>query len=91
MNRADQIIAIKKNFNFKFIWLMMVAVNWEWESSHGVPSIKELKDCATELLKKVKDNSNVSTGGFEASMNNGDLCLTFTADEIVASDYIDDH
>ena len=59
-------------FNFERVHTMMVAVDWKWSLGSGpdglrVPDIQDLMNTAERLLyAAVRDQSTVSTGGFEA-------------------------
>lgn len=71
---------IINQFDFKRVQKAMFALDWEWYSSEGVPSIKEMKDCAKSLLSHASEkiDSTVMTGGFLALHSvDGDLSLSF--------------
>jgi hypothetical protein len=57
---------IEKHFDWKRVHKVMAHLDWGWNSSNGVPSIKELKECAKYLLDEVVDNDSrmICTGGF---------------------------
>lgn len=59
---------IMDEFNFERVHKAMVALNWEWSGSDGVPTIGELRRQARQLLKELTNNKNrvVGTGGFYA-------------------------
>ena len=61
-------------YDFERVHKAMEALNWEWCSSNGVPSVDELKEHAVNLLigcfqqsEKNKEDCIMATGGFEAS------------------------
>ena len=61
-------------YDFERVHKAMEALNWEWSSSNGVPSVDELKEQAVDLLircfqhsEKNKEDWCTATGGFEAS------------------------
>lgn len=62
---AKQLIA---EFDFKKVHRLMTALNWEWGSSEGVPSIGEMRTVVTDLVESLykhnADSMCISTGGF---------------------------
>ena len=79
MSLHDQISGVMDRFNFDKVHKVMTFLNWTWASSDGVPSIEELKSCAYYCLSQtvmefekhgcLPNGMNVSTGGFEATIN----------------------
>lgn len=63
----DVIEKVLKDFNFERVHKAMVAMNWTWFDTNGVPSISELVLRAQELLEEVakkKVGYTISTVGF---------------------------
>lgn len=79
MKDKKMIKDILKNFDFKSVHKAMEALNWTWDSTDGVPSVKQLKKKAKKELQEVleKDCRECGTGGFEASYEDGILTLKF--------------
>lgn len=66
MKNKDKIKEILENFNFNRVHDVMVHLKWTWGLENEAPSIKKLKKCAKDLLKRSKKYGSISTGGFEA-------------------------
>ena len=76
--KLDKKVAIiMEHFDWGQVHNVMTYLNWQWwknDKPNGVPDIKQLKACATELLteawKQGKKNKhkrgNIGTGGFHA-------------------------
>ena len=75
---------IEENFDWERVHKVMVFLQWEWHTSQGVPSIKEMKECVQELFSEIEKGNvtAVATGGFYAEKyqcESGDAYrLTFT-------------
>lgn len=80
-----------KNFNWKNVHKAMVAIGWVWSfgydslgmENRGIPTLQTIKNHAYSLLKEVYDvgEGQISTGGFSAGWDRGELFLTFTLEE----------
>lgn len=84
----EKIEFVLQHFNFERIQSVMKAINWTWFDSH-VPSIPEMKEMATELMRHVIECPDwifCSSGGFVARFHNEDLSLSFEIEEICSSD-----
>lgn len=72
---------ILKNFDFEKVHEVMNHLNWVWYNNeeYKVPSVKELKRVAKELIKQIKkaDVDCISTGGFEVRKDKGAITLQF--------------
>ena len=80
---------IFNNMDFEIIHKAMVATNWHWylgvdqfgNDNNGIPTINTIKNHAHWLLKEAYEREmQLSTGGFEASWDNGELSLSFVLD-----------
>jgi hypothetical protein len=93
---------ILTEFDFEKVHDTMVALDWKWASTHpSVPSIRDLKDTARQLLISVynlrKDKYNdthpevpvqVATGGFRAiALSNDDKVVDFLKLEFVVTEW----
>jgi len=78
MNR-EIIDEILDEFDFEKVHKVMVALDWKWYGTPGVPSIGDLRRNARELLNAVVKNGDHchGNGGFYAYMENGLLGLRF--------------
>ena len=82
---------IHEQFNWERLHKAMMAVNWCWslgtdkfgKDNMGVPSIETIKNHAYALLKEAYDleKGGISTGGFSAGWDSGELYLVFTFEE----------
>ncbi|WP_114752304.1 hypothetical protein [Pleomorphovibrio marinus] len=81
---------IHDNFNWENVHTAMHATNWVWvigydefgKENKGIPDIPTIKNNAYALLKRAYDReTQVSTGGFSAGWDNGELYLTFTLEQ----------
>lgn len=82
----SQVREILKRFDFKKVRKAMVALEWSYAyTGDRVPSVKELRHTATEILIDVandkKKSSFIGTGGFIARKENGFLALAFEVEE----------
>lgn len=72
---------ILKNFDFEKVHEVMNHLNWVWcdKDEYKVPSVKELKRTAKELIKKIKkaDVDCIATGGFEVRKDKDTITLQF--------------
>lgn len=72
---------ILKNFDFEKVHEVMNHLNWVWynENERKVPTVKELKKTAKELIKEIKklDVDVISTGGFEVRKDEDAIILQF--------------
>lgn len=84
---------IHENFDFKKVYDVMKAIDWHWyfgkdkydKDLMGIPSIDTIKNTAYDLLKQSYDEEKqISTGGFSAWWDNGELGLSFTLEEASA-------
>ncbi|MFV2015650.1 MAG: hypothetical protein ACC656_09500, partial [Candidatus Heimdallarchaeota archaeon] len=68
---------IINNFDFEKVHRYMIYGNWKWARINGVPSVKELKYCAKQLLEELRNRDNetwsIGTGGFQAIKRNNKL------------------
>ena len=74
------IYEILDEFDFEKVHRVMVALDWQWSGTDGVPSIGDLRRQARSLLQQVvdsKDTHSIGTGGFTAFMHRGLLGLRF--------------
>lgn len=79
MNNQELIDEIMDEFDFDRVYKTMVALNWTWHSTNGVPNISDLRKSARGLLKSAVeyDQVMVSSGGFVAYKEDGILGLRF--------------
>lgn len=82
MKKCDkQIQEIVKFFDWQKVHKTMTALNWTWGDDKNVPGIGELVQTAVSLLDTVAEGdgkySSSSTGGFVASIEDGNLDLSF--------------
>jgi hypothetical protein len=71
---------ILDEFNFERVHKVMVALDWTWSGTDGVPTIADLRRMARSLLKQVVESKgihSVGSGGFTAYMHYGILGLRF--------------
>lgn len=70
---------ILDEFDFGYVHKAMVALNWEWHSIDGVPTVGDLRRKARELLNDLKNSKNVvvGTGGFYAYRDGAFMGLRF--------------
>lgn len=71
---------IVDEFDFEKVHRVMLALNWQWHHTKGVPEIADLRRTARSLLKQVvesKGTLSVGTGGFTAYTHYGVLGLRF--------------
>lgn len=72
---------ILKNFDFEKVHEVMNHLNWVWYNNeeYKVPTVKELKRTAKELIKEIKkvDVDVIATGGFEVRKNKDTITLQF--------------
>ena len=78
MNR-DLIDNILDEFDFERVHKAMVALNWQWHNTDGVPTIGDLRRNARNLLIEVTHDNHVmvGSGGFYAYNEDGTLGLRF--------------
>lgn len=81
---------IGKNFGWDRVHKAMIALNWCWSlgrdsfgnDNMGIPNIETIKNHAYRLLKQAyEEDKTISTGGFTAGWDSGELYLTFTLEE----------
>lgn len=71
---------ILDEFDFEKVHRVMLALNWKWYDTEGIPSIADLRRMARSLLKQVVESKgihSVGSGGFTAYMHRGLLGLRF--------------
>jgi hypothetical protein len=71
---------ILDEFNFEKVHKVMVALDWQYHNTDGVPTIGDLRRMARSLLKQVVESKNLrytASGGFVAYMEDGILGLRF--------------
>lgn len=96
LHAMDRII---EEFNFKHVHDFMKKTNWVWCGEHvnrenRVPTIKEMRLCAKDLLRTCVKNwidhphkMSSSTGGFVVSITKkGRLSLAFVVEEMTSYD-----
>jgi len=85
---SKKIQYIIENFDFKSVHDIMKETNWEWHSCGGVPSVREIKDSAHNILTETIKNkvNGLASGGFETKNRNGKLSLVFKKDKKVIAE-----
>ena len=74
-NEQDDINDILNEFDFHKVQKAMAALNWTWWDSEDIPTIKELRKTASDLLEYAKNSNSeipdymTGTGGFEVTRN----------------------
>lgn len=70
---------ILDEFDFERVHKAMVALNWQWHNTDGVPTIGDLRRTARDLLRTVVQDNHVmvGSGGFYAHKENDVLGLRF--------------
>jgi hypothetical protein len=71
---------ILDEFDFEKVHKVMVALDWTWHNTDGVPSIGDLRRMARSLLQHVVSSREINTaasGGLTAFMHHGVLGLRF--------------
>lgn len=95
-NKKKHIKYILKNFDFKRTQRTMELLNWSWvlknkdksDFEANIPSIKQLKATAKNLLKRASKEKNgfvISTGGFWAYKHKDFLELKFVVTDMDSS------
>lgn len=78
---------VYENFDWNKVHKAMIAVEWYWDlgkdkygkPKKGIPSIETIQNAAYDLLKRAYEGEcQVSSGGFTAVWENGELYLSFT-------------
>ena len=81
---------IHEHFKWENVYKAMVALNWCWRlgtdefnnDNMGVPNVATIKNHAYRLLKEAYDEEKqISTGGFTAGWDSGELYLVFILEE----------
>jgi hypothetical protein len=76
---------IFENFDWERVHKAMIATNWVWsfgKDNYGIPDVNTIKKHAYTYLKEAfEKQSQVSTGGFTAKYEDGNLSLAFTLEE----------
>lgn len=84
---------ILENFGWERVYKTMKALDWDWcidkkNNLYGIPTIKTLQNSAKRLLKDAWDEKKgISSGGFTATYEDGDLALDFTVEAMYSGDY----
>ena len=80
-----KISKILDNFDFERVHKAMIALEWNWYlgmCGEGIPSVGALQKTARELLSKAwMKKATISSGGFSAVYDDGDLILRFILEE----------
>ena len=78
---------INEGFNWDLVHKVMLHLNWVWhfgkenngQDQMGVPNVQTIQNNALDLLKQAYDGEMlVSSGGFSAGWEDGELFLVFT-------------
>ena len=81
----EKISDILNNFDFEMVHKAMIALEWNWYLGvwgEGIPSVGTLKEEARRLLSDAWTKKNIiSSGGFSAEYDDGDLVLRFILEE----------
>ena len=81
----EKISEILDNFDFEMVHKAMIALEWNWYMGimgEGIPSVGALKKTAGELLSDAwMKKTTISSGGFSAGYDDGDLVLRFILEE----------
>lgn len=91
--QRDAIEEVMDTFDFETVHKYMVATNWEWYASHGVPDIYEIKKEARRLMHDciVGKYQSIETGGFCAnafeSENKTAIRLWFSIESVTAGEF----
>lgn len=80
-----KISKILDNFDFERVHKAMIALEWNWclgMWGDGIPSVGALQKTARELLSEAwTKKTTISSGGFSAVYDDGDLVLRFILEE----------
>jgi len=96
----EQIENIMDSIDFNKIHKTMKALNWRWyypkSNKTKVPSIKRIKETANRLLSDIVKTHEkyevgskdyyMATGGFEATIDKGIVCLSFVVEKYYGND-----
>lgn len=81
----EKISDILDNFDFERVHKAMIALEWNWYlgmGGEGIPSVGALQKAARELLSEAwMKKTTISSGGFSAEYDDGDLVLRFILEE----------
>jgi hypothetical protein len=82
---------IHKYFDWQKVYTVMKALDWCWymkEDTYAIPNINAIQKSARELLFRVyeKGSGSISTGGFTAGYEDGELWLVFQIEECNTTD-----
>lgn len=76
MTKEEHIEEIMNWFDFNRVHRAMDALGWSWFYTEGTPSVKQLRECAEDLLSQTYDKGKsipgdygIATGGFHAWYN----------------------
>ena len=85
-----QIDFVISNFDFASVYRVMVCLDWQYAAFQRVPNVGELQKFAERLLHEaVKENTCISSGGFETCYDNesGMLELKFVLEDVMVAKY----
>ena len=73
---------ILDTFDFEKVHCCMVALDWTWAKTNGVPDVVDLRKCARRLLKDCITKGHGGTGGFKVAIARADgvLSLSFVVE-----------
>ena len=81
----EKIGDILNNFDFERVHKAMIALEWNWYlgiGDEGIPSVGALQKAARKLLSEAwTKKTTISSGGFSAVYDDGDLILRFILEE----------
>lgn len=74
---------IMDNFDFERVHKAMIALDWQWHSTNGVPDRPDLRRHARKALRDCVERNIGTNGGFHVSIdrNEGVLSLSFIVEE----------
>jgi len=80
-----------KSFDFKKVYTVMKALDWHWhihDENYGIPRVDTIRKEAKRLLSEAYKNGkgSISSGGFSAGCEDGELWLSFSIEDCHTSD-----